>query len=600
MPTTAKLNVPVEFDVETGELRLAQGEIDKMKDSTNKSAGAFSSMGKIVGGLGIAAFFADTARRVSQSSESVHQMTVAWGETIGLLTAELEPVLQLVTRGFSGLMQVLVSLVRVISTGVKDSVQVLADIMAGNWADAWTNSKKLVNDSVDEMLLGLARGAERAQGITAAAEKEQSKIIIEEGKIRLKDLTLSGEQKLRMIDEIEANALNTLRRSAEYQQAVQIQRLRMEQEIQRDIATEREAAGREELAQAEDRAKVRTAFLQAQMQNESLTLEQRLKALDEVNAAEEAAVIAQNAKLFRNEEASQQALETVRMNARIRRANLEKAAADEELETIKAGNEAQLLEIELAKLEQQDIRDEGRRTRLQQMREEFSQAEAALRAHGEALGKSEEDISADILRLRVGLLRSTRQLRQQELQEQNQTLANRVALVRQWSAPLLQEASKGEGTIRDLLRRSAAETIRIAGREASTRILVRGAAMAWDAASKTGWPAGLIVGAGILAAAGAAAAGVAAAAGAAANAITAPMPAATTPPAAETPALAGGGWEATTPPFGGAPLEAGGGPPSPAGANVVINRSLVVNTWGRVPAEHIRDLDAQISEEDSL
>lgn len=204
-----EFSLKLNFDADTGGLAISKEslkqvvqqaggippELEKAAGKANKMKGAMQGIGKVLGAIGIGAFLFDTVRRAAQASDAMNELNTAWGEAIGLLSNELEPVIALVGRDLAGLMRVMIGTVRLIRESFTGAWTALAKAMSGDFVGAIAEARKGLVTGLGEFTDELVIAGERAAGISRAAEAVQSKIILEQTKARLKNERLSGDRK---------------------------------------------------------------------------------------------------------------------------------------------------------------------------------------------------------------------------------------------------------------------------------------------------------------------------------------------------------------------------------------------------------------------
>lgn len=256
MAAEQRIDIILDFDAETRKLQDAKaglsqvtqqaGQIPPKLDQATRSGGrmgdTLKKVGGVLGAIGIGAFLLDTVRRAAQASDAMNELNTAWGEAIGLLSNELEPVIALVGQGLAGLMRVMIGTVRLIKESFTGAWTALAKAMSGDFVGAIQEARKGLVTGLGEFTDELVIAGERAAGISRAAEAVQSKIILEQTKARLKNERLSGEEKLKIIDENEKKAFDILRASGEFLQASKRQQAVRELEIEKEFASERLSA----------------------------------------------------------------------------------------------------------------------------------------------------------------------------------------------------------------------------------------------------------------------------------------------------------------------------------------------------------------------
>jgi hypothetical protein len=271
MAERGELKYTVKFDKDTKALKDVSTElknVEKQGDKAAKSMGGIgTSMGGIanaIAGIGIGVFLFDTIKRAAAGTDAMNELKETFDETAGVLIEVLEPALELVSSGLQGLL-----------VTVQGAIKAFKTLIAGDF-----------QASIDQFLDAIAAGGERAQGLTKASERVQSKIILEEAKIRVRDVRLSGEEKLKMVKEAEVKSLKILRESGEFALFSQKQKAKAELEIRKEIATEIEAAEREMSTQEKERALASIQILRLKIADERATKEERLEMLAEIQQRE--------------------------------------------------------------------------------------------------------------------------------------------------------------------------------------------------------------------------------------------------------------------------------------------------------------------------
>ncbi len=273
MADQAQLAFLMTFDAETGALKVVRQELEGAGEAAGKAGNQVKGFGAKLGGLGelaktvsLGAFFLDAVKSAAGASDSLDDLHKTFQETIGVLVRQFEPAIKFVSQGLQGLL--------VTIQGLGAAVKA---IFAGNFAEA----AELAADAI-------SAGGERVKGLTSAIEKDLSKIIVNETKIRLDNVKLSAEEKLVIIEDGERRAIQALRKSAEFQIMDEEARALAILEIQRGFSRERESAERsitsaQEKA-AEDRKKIAEKEAETQRQIQEIGLQERLDLLSEAMA----------------------------------------------------------------------------------------------------------------------------------------------------------------------------------------------------------------------------------------------------------------------------------------------------------------------------
>lgn len=326
------------FDAETRKLQDAKSGLSQVSQQagqippklqqaaqqSGRMGDALKKVGGVLGAIGIGAFLVDTVRRAASASDAMNELNTAWSEAIGLLANELEPVIALVGRGLSGLMRVMIGTVRLIRESFTGAWTALSKAMSGDFVGAIREARKGLTEGLEDFTDELLIAGERAAGITSAAEAVQSKIILEQTKARLRNERLSGEDKLKIIDENEKRALEILRSSGEFLQMSKRQQAQRELEIEKEFASERMAA----------RAQADAAFIaglqsqldavRAQAEQVGIAFDERLRLEEEALRLEIELIEEQGRIAVEAHEDTQRKITTARRRSQARRSAIER------------------------------------------------------------------------------------------------------------------------------------------------------------------------------------------------------------------------------------------------------------------------------------
>ncbi len=263
------------------ELKTVEQQGKKVAQSADSIAKGFGGIGGILKTIGITAFLFNAVKQATASSDAINELNEAWKETIGLLVKELEPAIALVSRGLQGMLVFITGLVQTISTGLKGALEVITKLLARDFSGAVKAAENTVSVGFENILDTIQAAGDRAAQITRVSERVQSKIILEEGKIRLAQQGLTGQDRLKIVNDTERDALKVLRASGEFIAADKTRQAKAELEILKELSTEREAAQREIINNDVILATTQAEIRQVAIDDEAASAEERQVLLDE-------------------------------------------------------------------------------------------------------------------------------------------------------------------------------------------------------------------------------------------------------------------------------------------------------------------------------
>lgn len=226
MAADQRIRYIVEIDPQTANLERVQAGLREIERQGGKLADSLDQGGKKAGLMGqllTSAAVGGILNRIMQdamrSSDAMGQLNEEFSKFTATIVQHVEPALSLISRGLQGLM-----------ITIAGSVGGFMMMLHGKIADGLTK----IGDAI-------AAGGERAQGLTQAAEKDQSEIVIKETMRRLKTHNLSIDERLRILSEGEAKALAILRASGKYAAQDEEGKALMEEQILRRSTMARQA-----------------------------------------------------------------------------------------------------------------------------------------------------------------------------------------------------------------------------------------------------------------------------------------------------------------------------------------------------------------------
>ncbi|KKN69405.1 hypothetical protein LCGC14_0441320 [marine sediment metagenome] len=282
------LQYTISVEKKTGAIVKVQTELKgveqagkRVEQGAKKMESAFGGIGSTLKTIGIAAFLFSAVKQATAASDSLNELNSAWKEGVGTIINEFEPALALMSRGLQGVILLITGLVKVISTGFKGALEVITKLLARDFTGALKAAETTVEVGFENILDTIQAAGDRAAQITRVSEQVQSKIILEEGKIRLGNLSLTGEERLALVDDIEKRALAVLRASGEFLIADKTRQAKLEIEILKELATEREAAQREIITNDTILAQTQAEIRQVAIDDEATSAEERQELLVE-------------------------------------------------------------------------------------------------------------------------------------------------------------------------------------------------------------------------------------------------------------------------------------------------------------------------------
>jgi hypothetical protein len=491
-----QIDVTLKFDSDTRQLNVVQSELGKVSQKTgelpgkiknatketNKLGGAFKGIGSALGAIGLGAFLFDAARRAVMASDSMDELNTTWSETIGLLSNELEPAIQFVTRGLMGMMAVMVGLVRFIKENLVGAWEALSLALSGDIPAALETAKKAFSDGTNALLDQMLVAGERAQGISRASQAAQAKILVDANIAKLKNDRNTGEEKLRILDETETQALEILRASGEFQAANRTQQQKMELDIIKAIASERQSAQAQAFSEQEAALAAELNLLNTRAAAVGNSWAERLELARQANEIELEIIEVQGEKTLATEETMRQRrqaqaaafaeqVNAIEREERLARHEAERASTNEHYEIM---------------LEDQFLTREERLAIL----EEFEQAELdSIDEMNELKGLSEFESNQNRLNTQRQFAGQRRNMMNQERQERTQFFNTMIQAGAQAAAQEL-ATSRNAGRA---ARAALAEGVESATSAASRMIVVKGAqATASSFANAGGYPAGIV------------------------------------------------------------------------------------------------------------
>ena len=327
-PKTGKLTV-VEQD-----LKKVEKQTQKIGDAAKQTSNKFGGMGSLIKGLGLAAVIATFTRQAFKGSDALQQAGSEMLSMVSTITKELEPAFVVIARAVKGLSEVLTGLVKIIVNQVKGSFAILSALLRGDFSEAVKTAgdtlKKTFEISADAATKAIAGFGGRSQIIMKQTVDNMLSELLRD----LKNTELTGEEKLKIIDENEKKLLGLLRQTGDFRQADDDTRKQLEEKLLKKLAAEREAAELEQMTQTlanfQAIRDLRAVEAEQVLADEESTTQEKLDALAVAFEAENE-VIAQDAA---NKKSSDEAVKAATLKAQLKfQADLaavnKKAFADE-------------------------------------------------------------------------------------------------------------------------------------------------------------------------------------------------------------------------------------------------------------------------------
>ena len=114
-----KIKFTLEFDPKTGELKNAEQMVGKLKETTDKSHGAFDKLGQKVSSLAIGAVLYSAMRSALEADDAFQQLKAGFDETFRSIFAVAQPVLAMISNGLRGLMELIQAVAKILQRGFK-------------------------------------------------------------------------------------------------------------------------------------------------------------------------------------------------------------------------------------------------------------------------------------------------------------------------------------------------------------------------------------------------------------------------------------------------------------------------------------------------
>ncbi len=328
------------------ELKGVEQQTGKIGTAAGKTSGAFSSMGSIVKGLGVAAMLAVVTRQAFKGSDSLQQMASEALSMVSTITKALEPAFAVLARTMKGFSAIITGLVEIIKNNLisqfkfliaigkayilvlKAAAQAITLDFKGA-AESLKESGKLTKDAFTDMgkaikgnfVVALNAGSAALEGFSGSSKiimKQTVDNMLSEMVRNLKDTKLKGGEKLAIIAENETKLLALLKQTGDFRQGDNDTQTTLQEGLLRVFATEREAAEREVLNQttknAAARLKLSQAIAKQTLADEEATTEQKLEALAEAFELENEVIDANAEQRFESDEA----IEATKLEAKLR------------------------------------------------------------------------------------------------------------------------------------------------------------------------------------------------------------------------------------------------------------------------------------------
>lgn len=334
------LKYTIKVDKETQAVQGVKSELKSVEQQTGKigaaatrTSGAFSGMGNIIKGLGVAALLAVVTRQAFKGSDALQQMASELLSMVSTITKALEPAFVVLARTVKGLSEALTGVVEIIVNQVQGSFAMVVKLLRGDFKGAFEEINKTIKESFNIALNSAVDSLEGFAGQSQIIMKQTVDNMLSEMVRNLKDTELTGEEKLAIIAENETKLMALLKQTGDYRQADNDTQMKLQETFLRVFATEREAAEREMLNQTtknlQARLKLANAIAKQALSDEEATTEEKLAALAEAFELENEVIDANAAQRFESDEA----IAATKLEAKLRFQAALAAVNEEEVES---------------------------------------------------------------------------------------------------------------------------------------------------------------------------------------------------------------------------------------------------------------------------